>query len=111
MKNLALILTVFIFLGCNNDPQSENQNISKAKKGTLYFGTDGISGVYQYYYLLSNGKVMYGCPTGGLETFDVNSFWNPTLKNAEPIENQEKQLLSVGVMAAKKNVNYNPMAD
>ena len=59
-----------------------NQNTNQAKaiskssvsgKGTLYSGSSGY-GENVYYYMFPSGQIVSGCPAGGLENFNYNTY-------------------------------------
>ena len=60
----------------NNIPVTNNQPIKQNNFheaiGKLYSGSSFNGNVY--YYFMPSGQVILGCPTGGLENFNVNSF-------------------------------------
>lgn len=60
----------------NNYPVISNQSIRQNKSngalGKLYSGSSFNGNVY--YYFMPSGKLILGCPRGGLENFDVNSY-------------------------------------
>lgn len=56
----------------NTPPPPVSNTKSSSKIGRLYFGMDGsLQSVY--YYFLPDGRVIWGCPTGGLEYFNANA--------------------------------------
>src|SRR5665647_1920035 len=79
-----LIKEQFSLLNNNNQTQPKNNNIqitndqinnqnnNYATVGKLYSGSSVNGNVY--YYLLPSGQIIFGCPTGGLENFDLNTF-------------------------------------
>src|SRR5665647_2397940 len=75
-----LIKEQFSLLNNNNQTQPQNNNIqvtndqinNHAIVGKLYSGSSFNGNVY--YYLLPSGKIILGCPTGGLENFDLNAY-------------------------------------
>jgi hypothetical protein len=54
----------------NNQPIRQNKN--NGAVGKLYSGS-GFNGNV-YYYFMPSGQVVLGCPRGGLENFNVNTF-------------------------------------
>jgi len=79
-----LIKEQFSLLNNNNQTQPKNNNIqitndqinnqnnNYATVGKLYSGSSVNGNVY--YYLLPSGKIIFGCPTGGLENFNLNAY-------------------------------------
>lgn len=68
MRRIYILIAIFFSCNTNNN-QTINSNDTIA--GNLYSGYSVNGNVY--YYMLSSGKIMYGCPTGGLENFDFNA--------------------------------------
>ncbi len=79
-----LLKEQFSSLNNNNQAQTKNNNIQVANDqinnqnnnyatiGKLYSGSSVNGNVY--YYVLPSGKIIFGCPTGGLENFNLKLY-------------------------------------
>lgn len=65
MKVSSILLSAILIINITSCQGKPNAGII----GKLYSGSDAFGGNV-YYYLLPSGKVIKGCPRGGLESFD-----------------------------------------